>query len=205
MRTKTYTSRNGLFKNIVIGTLLLATAYVGCNNKKEWWGLLHGHPGEGGSGQAGAGMLLTWNDAATQAVTRIGTGSDGPMPPMPESRIYAMVNVAMYDALNSIFPVNTPYALLNTSDKEANPEAAVAKAAHDVIVALLPPETGYADSLYQVSLSAITDGTAKTKGVTLGAAAAAAMLARRAGDGAANAQIPYMPGALPGQYRATPP
>jgi hypothetical protein len=46
---------------------------------------------------------------------------------------------------------------------------------------------------------------AKTKGVSIGAAAAAAMIAKRTNDGFATAQIPYTQGTLPGQYRSTPP
>jgi hypothetical protein len=152
-----------------------------------------------------ATMVLIWNDAATQAVTRAGNGPNGPLPPMPESYIYAQVNVAMHDALNSIFPKYKTYALLNTIDKTANPDAAVAKAAHDIIVALLPPLAAYADSLYQASLNGIANGSSKTSGINIGQKAAAAMLAKRANDGYATAQIPYVQGTLPGQYRSTPP
>jgi hypothetical protein len=150
-------------------------------------------------------MLFVWNDAATVAVTRAGAGPNGPLPPMPESYIYAQVNVAMHDALNSIAPRYKTYALLNTIDKTANPDAAVAKAAHDVIIALLPPETAFADSLYQANLATIADGTAKTNGITIGTAAAAAMAAKRANDGYATAQTPFTQGTLPGQYRFTAP
>jgi hypothetical protein len=149
-------------------------------------------------------MLLVWNDAATQAVTRAGNGPNGPLPPMPESYIYAQVNVAMHDALNGVYSKYKTYAL-TTVDKTADPNAAVAKAAHDIIVTLLPPETAYADSLYQATLNSITDGTAKTNGVALGQKAAAAMVAKRANDGYAVAQVPYIQGTLPGQYRSTAP
>ncbi len=163
-------------------------------------------PGGGPHGSyANNAMVLTWNDAATQAVTRAGTGPNGPLPPMPESYIYAQVNVAMHDALNSINPKYKTYALLNTVDRGANADAAVAKAAHDIIVELLPPETAYADSLYQVSLNGIEDGTSKTKGINIGQEAAAAMIAKRSNDGYATAQVPYIEGTLPGQYRFTPP
>ncbi len=150
-------------------------------------------------------MVFRWNEAATKAVTRAGTGPNGPLPPMPESYIYAQVNVAMHDALNSISPTYKTYALLNTLNPGANPDAAVAKAAHDIIVALLPPETAYADSLYQVCINGIANGASKTEGINLGQAAAAAMMAKRSNDGYANAQIPYTQGTLPGQYRSTPP
>jgi hypothetical protein len=150
-------------------------------------------------------MLFIWNDAATVAVTRAGAGPGGPLPPMPESYIYAQVNIAMHDVLNSIAPRYKTYALHTTVDQTANPDAALAKAAHDVIVSLLPPETAYADSLYQTSIAAIPDGTTKTNGITMGTAAAAAMATKRTNDGYATAQIPFTQGTLPGQYRSTSP
>ena len=145
-------------------------------------------------------MVLLWDNAASQVAALAGH-------PLNETFLDAQVTVAMHDALNSIIPKYKTYALMNTMDKDADPNAAVVKAAHDVIVASFPAFTAYADSLYQVSLQDITDGTAKTKGIILGAKAAAAMLAKRANDGSAtaNEQIPYTQGTLPGQYRFTPP
>jgi hypothetical protein len=153
-----------------------------------------------------AGMVLTWNNAATVAVTRMAplTGS-GPLPPMPESRIYAMVFVAMHDALNTIHPRYTRYALTDPIQKHASPGAAVAQAAHDVIVSLLPPQQGYADSLLNASLNSIPAGNVKMKGIDIGKASAAAMLAKRQNDGVATAQFPLPQGISPGQYRSTPP
>jgi hypothetical protein len=124
---------------------------------------------------------------------------------MPEARIYAMINVAMHDALNNIVPKYQTYALNNAQDKDANPDAAVAQAAHDVIVNQLPPQQAFADNLLANSLSGLPAGDAKTRGIALGSASAAAIIAMRANDGAASAQIPYTQGTLPGQYRSTPP
>ena len=198
MKKKTYALNLTIFKSVMAAILLL---FVISSCRK--FGPI---PGGGPHGSyANNTMVLTWNDAATEAVTRAGTGPNGPLPPMPESYIYAQVNVAMHDALNSINPKYKTYALLNTVDRGANADAAVAKAAHDIIVELLPPETAYADSLYQVSLNSIEDGTSKTKGINIGQEAAAAMIAKRSNDGYATAQIPYIEGTLPGQYRFTPP
>ncbi len=151
-------------------------------------------------------MVLKWNEAGTQAIANMAplTGS-GPLPPMPESRIYAMINVAMHDALNSIVPKYQTYALKNTRDKDADANAAVAQAAHDVIFAMLPPQQPFADNLLTTSLASIADCDSKTRGIVLGKAAAKAILNLRANDGADVAQIPYTQGTLPGQYRATPP
>ena len=159
-----------------------------------------------GNGNISPAMVLTWNEAGTQAIANMAplTGS-GPLPPMPESRIYAMINVAMHDALNNIVPKYQTYALNNARDKDADANAAVAQAAHDVIVAQLPPQQAFADGLLTTSLASVPDGGSKTRGIALGKAAAKAILDLRANDGSDVAQTPYTQGTLPGQYRSTPP
>jgi hypothetical protein len=149
-------------------------------------------------------MVMAWNLASTQAIANMGSGPDA-LPPMPESRVYAMVQIAVHDALNNITPRYHTYALNNAQDRFAHPDAAVAQAAHDVIVNQLPPQQIFADNLLATSLNAIANGDAKTRGIALGKAAAAAIINLRANDGVANAQIPYVQGTLPGQYRSTPP
>ena len=144
--------------------------------------------------------VLKWNEAASIAVTRTGG-----LTPMVESRIYAMVNVAMHDVLNNIEKKFNTYALDGIIDNSADPDAALAQAAHDIIVSLLPPQKVYADSLLNVSLVAIPAGTNKDKGIAIGIAAATAMLSKRLNDGAATAQYPIVQGTLPGVYRSTPP
>ncbi|HEU4791338.1 MAG TPA: hypothetical protein VFS71_16745, partial [Flavobacterium sp.] len=148
---------------------------------------IHGHA----YGTITSEMVLRWNEAGTEAVANVGN-----LPPMPESRIYAMVNVAMHDALNNIVPRYQTYALKNARDKDADANAAVAQAAHDVIVDQLPPQQVFADNLLNVSLASIADGNSKTKGIALGKAAAKAILDLRANDGAATAQTAYVQGTL---------
>ncbi len=82
-----------------------------------------------------ADMVLTWNKAAIDVVVQTQQAvPNPPIPPFIESRFYAMVNIAMHDALNSIKPKYKRYALLNTNDKDADANAAVAQAAYEVIV-----------------------------------------------------------------------
>jgi PAP2 superfamily len=151
-------------------------------------------------------VLLLWNDAGTVAVARTGTSSPtGPLPPMAESRIYAILNLAVHDALNGIYPKYKSYALTTPAEINASAEAAISYAAHDVMVALLPKQLAYADSLLKAVLLVIPEGTAKQNGMSTGKAAAGAILAKRTSDGAATAQFPYTQGTLPGQYRSTPP
>ena len=166
-----------------------------------------------GFGNTSPEMVLRWNEAATYVVT-----NSPPLPPITpfwESRYYAMVNIAMYDALNNIVPKYKWYAL-NARDKDANPDAAVAQAAHDVIVHAFgtlnppanftPPEVqDYINNLLAESLSAIEDGNAKTKGIALGAAVAQAIIQKRMNDGSENITYTFPEGTGLGEYRWTPP
>jgi hypothetical protein len=86
-----------------------------------------------GLGNISPAMVLRWNDAATYVVARTLQLQPTPrIPPFRESHYYAMVNIAVHDAFNNIVPKYKSYAL-NSSDKDADPDAAVAQAAHDVI------------------------------------------------------------------------
>ncbi|HKC17235.1 MAG TPA: vanadium-dependent haloperoxidase [Steroidobacteraceae bacterium] len=123
------------------------------------------------------------------------------LPPFVEMRAYAMAHIAM---LNAVKSVTRPYSAGSTSV-----DAAVAAAAHDVLVVefgiFVGPNTPF-DSVYTAELAAIPDGTAKTRGIAVGQAAAAAMLASRASeDVLAALNAPYTPGTKPGDYQPTPP
>jgi hypothetical protein len=94
----------------------------------------------------------------------------------------------------------------------------VAAAARDVLVAVIgqipapfPPAClaagiANAEASYAAALAAIPDGPAKTDGIELGQAAAAAIIALRASDGADTQLIDtaFPQGTLPGEYRFTP-
>ena len=57
--------------------------------------------------------------------------------PLHESRIYAMMHVAIHDALNAIDRRSRPYAFDPQPEAGASPEAAVAAAARNVLVPLI--------------------------------------------------------------------
>ena len=117
--------------------------------------------------------------------------------PLHESRIYAMMHVAIHDALNAIDRRSRPYAFDAQAQAGASSDAAVAAAARDVLVALiaqLPLElhtqacidAGVAsvESAYTAALGAIPNDQAKALGIQVGQAAADAILDLRAHDGA---------------------
>jgi hypothetical protein len=135
-----------------------------------------------------------------------------------EARMYAMVQVAVHDALNGIDRRSRPYAVDLQTAPEASPEAAVAAAAREVLVPVLgslafflPADcvnAGIAsvEADYATALAAIPDGPAKTQGLALGQAAADAVLTLRAADGFDTPTVDpnYQEGTAPGEYRYTP-
>jgi hypothetical protein len=178
--------------NKILQVLLLILATIACKRQVDHTTALCDHYKNT--------MVLKWNEAASIAVTHVAD-----MPPMTESRVYAMVNVAMHDALNNIVKKYSTYAFSGVPDRNADPDAAVAQAAHDVLVTLVPAQQAFTDSMLNVSLAPITAGGAKEKGIAVGRSSAAAMLARRMNDGASTAQFAIVQGTLPGQYQSTPP
>jgi hypothetical protein len=166
---------------------------------------------------AGGDAVTVWNANAGVAAT---AACLAPLNnPLHESRIYAMMHVAIHDAVNAIDRRSRPYALDVQADVGASPDAAVAAAARDVLVALiaqLPLElhtqdcidagVASAEAAYAAALAAIPDGQAKAQGIAVGRAAAAAILDLRADDGAVG---PFLNFACPqetdpGEYQCTP-
>ena len=138
--------------------------------------------------------------------------------PLHESRIYAMTHVAIHDALNAIDRRARPYTF-EKAEPGASLDAAVAAAARNVLVALigqLPLElvsqscidAGIAsvEADYAAALAAIPDDPTKAQGIAVGQAAAAAILALRAADGAVGPFLNFNcpQDTNPGEYQCTP-
>jgi len=121
------------------------------------------------------------------------------------SRIEAIEAIAVYDAVNSIKKIGTPYHFYTPVSGPASVQAAVAQAAHDVLVNYFPAQTPHIDSALAVSLAAVNDGPVEA-GKKIGAEAAADIIALRANDGS-EPNVGYPGPAKPGvgQYRPTPP
>ena len=147
---------------------------------------------------AQAEEVARWNRIATDAMA--GAQTD----PLTESRMLAMLHLAIHDALNSVERRYQTYTTARTTTVRASAEAAVASAAQVTLAALLPKCRTTFDEELRVSLATITDTKAKEAGVAIGRRVAAAVLAKRENDGAART-IVYGPGTTAGAYRPTPP
>lgn len=145
-------------------------------------------------------MVLKWNQVASEALKNRFS------PPI-ESRAFAMIQISVHDALNSIKPKYKGYALLNAREKKASPDAAVATAAYYTSLSVVPAAQAELLTAYTKSMNSIPEGEAKTLGITLGKKAADAIIAKRSDDGFALASInpPPFPadGTVPGVYKST--
>src|SRR5262245_48631937 len=122
-----------------------------------------------------------------------------------QTRSAATMHLAVFEAVNAIVGDYKPYLGTIQAPRRASPEAAAVAAAHRTLVSLHPTSATSLDAARAASLAAIPDGPARDAGVSVGEAAAAAILARRANDGAADANAPYTPGTAPGDWQPTPP
>jgi vanadium-dependent haloperoxidase-like protein len=165
---------------------------------------------------SGPDPVITWSanaGAAALAACIAPTGN-----PLHESRMYAMMHVAIHDALNAIDRRSQPYVFDDTVDPGTSVDAAVAAAARDVLVSAIgglpfpiPQPCIDAGLLrveadYVVALATIPDGQAKSDGIEVGQAAAAAIIQLRNGDGSDTPLIvaTFEEGDEPGEYRFTP-
>jgi hypothetical protein len=155
-------------------------------------------------------MVLTWNLNAINAIGNSPTAATpglGQPPPLAPIHL-AMVHGAIYDAVNAIDGGHEPYLDgLPSAPDSASKAAAIATAAHDVLVALPPGSaavTASVDALYASSLAEIDAGLDKDAGIAIGHAAAAAMIADRVGDGRFGSHM-FAVGTDPGEWRPVPP
>ena len=119
------------------------------------------------------------------------TAAGTPTPTVFFTRPYAMTGIAVFDALNSIEHVYQPYLIELSGTATASREAAVAQAAHDVLVALYPAQLTALDAALATSLSG-QPAAAVAEGVQIGATVARAVLQSRANDGWDRLPPPYL-------------
>ena len=146
-------------------------------------------------------VVVDWSRIVIEAAT-----TDDGFVSFMGPRNQAMIHIAMHDALNAIEPRFDQYAYFGRSHG-ADPIAAAAKAAHDVLVAVYPAQQATLDAELATWLATVPNGSRKTKALTLGAKAAAAIVTLRQNDGTdVDLLSPnYTPGTQPGDYQFVPP
>jgi hypothetical protein len=117
-----------------------------------------------------------------------------------QARWGAIVQLAVFEAVNAIIGDYEPYLGSINAPAWASPEAAAIAAAHRTLVTLRPASAPALDILRTASLAAIPDSPEKLAGILVGEDAAAAMLLERLNDGW-NATVSYTPGTNPGDWQ----
>jgi hypothetical protein len=178
MRRKNVMGRNSLFA-VTLGVALLAPSGR-----------------EVRAGGSSASVVFEWNQLLQDTIPKpVGVGSP---------RYYAMMHVAMFDAVNSIDREFEPFRVRRRPGV-GSAEAAAAQAAHDVLVALNPSAAATYDAALAQQLGAQPSGFVR-HGAAVGAFVAAGILAWRQNDGwIVAAPVPYSEPALPGRWQPTPP
>jgi PAP2 superfamily protein len=153
-----------------------------------------------GSTIARADAVLDWNAIAVSTAVKNGQNA------FAQGRYAAIVQLAVFEAVNSITGDYRPYLGTIAAPPGASTEAAAVQAAYRVLSTYF---TGNANAnmlnaARAASLAAIPDGQAKTDGIAVGDAAAIAMTTLRANDGSSPAQFKVPGPAVPGEWQATP-
>jgi hypothetical protein len=153
--------------------------------------------------------VLHWNTVALDAavVDHAVGGPTTQFGPTRTSRAFAIMQGAVFDAVNSIDRVYDPYLIQLPAPRNASIDAAVAEAAHETLVSLYPYQRATFDAELASSLHGIPLIPA-IEGVAVGYLVAHYTLAVRANDGsqidAVGQPVNWTYGQMPGQWRADP-
>jgi hypothetical protein len=150
---------------------------------------------------ARADAVTDWNLIASNAIV-VTAGQ----PPPVSVLHFAMVQGAVYDAVNAIDRSHQPYLVQPASNPTDSKEAAAATAAFRVLVGIFPGQIGTLQPLYDAYIAALPDNPSGSKaaGIAIGEATASAMLTNRMNDGRFGPSPTPHPLA-PGIWRPTPP
>jgi hypothetical protein len=128
--------------------------------------------------------------------------------PARTSRAFAIVHIAIFEAVNAIDGGYQSYTHLPPATDPASMDAAIAQAAHDTLTALFPSQKRSLDKLLAENLRHQPDGSAKEEGIELGRRAAASVLALRAEDGSEYPEpivgVDFITSDQPGKWRQDP-
>ena len=142
-----------------------------------------------------ADTVTQWNITGTNAL--FGAGQDGRVVVFH----LAMVHGAVYDAVNAIDGGHQGYLISSRlATRSDSKDAAASAAAYRTLLHLVPGQQPMLDAQYAASLAGIPDGVSKTRGVLVGEAAAAAIIAARSNDGRVG-PFRFLVGNTPGAWR----
>jgi hypothetical protein len=152
---------------------------------------------------ARADAVTDWNLIASNSIV-VTAGQ----PPHASAPSFAMVQGAVYDAVNAIDGGYQPYLVKPAANPWDSRDAAAATAAYQVLIGIFPGQQAALKPVYDAYIANLPDVPAGSRaaGVTIGEAAAAAMLANRQNDGRnPPGPFPFVFETDPGEWRLAPP
>jgi len=169
-----------------------------------------------GGFDAGTDSLIRWNRIACDASgldhTPVAPGEarvfGEQLGPGRASRAMAIVQIAVFDAMNAVVRSHRGYTHVPPAPRQASVDAAIARAAHDTLVVLFPSQAAQFGAWLAEDLARIGPGRSRRHGVRAGRRAADAILALRAGDGSEHAEplvgVEHATSDQPGAWRQDP-
>jgi PAP2 superfamily len=145
-----------------------------------------------------AGTVSEWSLIAQNSIVGVGKVFPG------EAAVYmGLVHAAIYDAAVAVSGGYRPYHVSPVVPPGASLDAAVATAAHRVLVELFPAQEADLDAAYVASLAGIPEGQPKTDGIEAGEQVGVGILDLPTVEGL-NSTVPYIqPPPGPGVYEPT--
>jgi hypothetical protein len=143
-------------------------------------------------------VVLQWNNVALDLIRAERT------PPPQGARHLAMVHIAVYDSVNTVFLTHKPCKVALRATEDVDPRAAAAAAAHRVLEALYPKHRRRLDRALEESLEGVPAGAARRRGELLGRYVALKVLEWRRNDGS-EARTAYRAESAVGRWSPTPP
>jgi hypothetical protein len=145
-------------------------------------------------------VVTDWNTIASTTIVKNGGKAS-----TPSGVWFAYTSIAVYDAVNAITGQYRTFYYQGAAPENASVDAAAAAAAHRVLVHFFPAQQRDLDTKFNAALAGVNAAPyARNQGVTVGEAAAAALIGARAGDGL-EASVAYTPGTGAGAWVPTPP
>lgn len=144
-------------------------------------------------------VISEWNELAQKTLLADTSKS------VPEDfLLMGFLHAAVYNAVVGIEGRYEPYHFGDRPQHGASSQAAAVAAAYRILVTYSPAaQHADLDTKYAASLAKISDGDAKTRGVTFGEVAADTLIAQRKDDGR-KAPIAFTQQPAPGMWRPTP-
>jgi hypothetical protein len=151
---------------------------------------------------ASADVVTDWNQNLIDTLVAVNAS------PLVSFRAAAIVQVAVFDAVNGIKPRYAAIHMDSNGPRKASRDAAAVQASYATLVALFPSQQAALDAKREEALAAIAleeNSRSIERGIAWGQEVADAILQWRSRDGFTPPPFPFLGGTAVGQWRPTEP